>query len=118
MAISLNQHVRELNTMIMKGQLMEAFDKFYAEDVVMQENENPPVIGKKANREREEKLVSGPVGKAVRTLKASLAEGDSAMNEWVIEMEGEDGKTIKMSEVSVQKWKDGKIISEKFYYGS
>ena len=42
---TLEESVKELNQMIQKGEILPAFDKFYAEDVVMQENENDPTSG-------------------------------------------------------------------------
>ena len=51
--MGLMELVTDLNSMILRGNALEAFEKYYAEDVVMQENELPPTIGKGANRERE-----------------------------------------------------------------
>lgn len=45
--------VHELNKFVIEGKLLEAFEKYYHDDVVMQENDNTPVRGKEANRVRE-----------------------------------------------------------------
>ena len=39
---------QELNTMIIQGKSVEAFHKFYAEDVVAQENDDPVRVGRDA----------------------------------------------------------------------
>lgn len=39
---------RELNELIVSGQALEAFDRFYDDDVVMQENQQEPRVGKDA----------------------------------------------------------------------
>ncbi|MBT8467735.1 MAG: hypothetical protein KJN97_03205 [Deltaproteobacteria bacterium] len=44
----------ELNEMIAPGNAMEAFEKFYADDVVMKENNQDPRKGKEACRKYEE----------------------------------------------------------------
>ena len=49
---AVKQLEQELNQMILSGKALEAFEKFYADDLVMQENDQPPRIGKAANRER------------------------------------------------------------------
>jgi hypothetical protein len=49
---------RQLNETILKGDILGAFDKFYADDVVMQENLAEPTPGKAANRKREEDFLS------------------------------------------------------------
>ena len=51
--MNLKEKIEDLNQMILNGQSMDAFEKHYHEDVVMQENNQPPTAGKDANRERE-----------------------------------------------------------------
>src|SRR5262245_29517287 len=48
---------RQLNQAILAGDLLNAFEKFYADDVVMQENDSPPFIGKDVNRKREQEFI-------------------------------------------------------------
>ena len=45
--------------MILEGKTLEAFEKFYAEDVVMQDNDYPARVGKDVNRQYEEAFVNG-----------------------------------------------------------
>ena len=47
---------RELNEMILAGKAMEAFERFYAENVVMSDNDDEPWTGKDFNRKREEEF--------------------------------------------------------------
>jgi len=56
--MTLRDKVDALNAMILQGQILDAFEKFYAEDVVMQDNTKPPRIGKDANREHEKMFVA------------------------------------------------------------
>ena len=42
----------DLNSLVIKGKLMEAFEKYYHEDIEMQENSNPAVKGKDTNRKK------------------------------------------------------------------
>ncbi|MFZ9387921.1 MAG: hypothetical protein ACO25B_08570 [Chitinophagaceae bacterium] len=46
----LKSNVEQLNQMILEGKILEAFDKFYSDDVVMQDNNYPQREGKSANR--------------------------------------------------------------------
>ncbi|MGZ3723454.1 MAG: nuclear transport factor 2 family protein, partial [Bdellovibrionales bacterium] len=45
--------ITALNQMVLEGQALEAFDKYYDDQVVMQENESAPTKGKAQNRQRE-----------------------------------------------------------------
>lgn len=110
--------VDDLNSLILEGKAMEAFEKYYAEDVVMQENELPPTIGKDANREREKEFFSEVVEFRGADVKA-VAIGDSvSMVEWFFDYTHKDWGKRAHHQVAVQRWKDGKIVQERFYYGS
>ncbi|KKR78946.1 MAG: hypothetical protein UU24_C0021G0015 [Candidatus Nomurabacteria bacterium GW2011_GWA2_40_9] len=108
--------VEDLAKMIAEGKILEAFDKYYADDVVMQENEDAPRIGKVSNRAHEEAFVNGIT--EVREMKVlGIATGDNySTMEYSIDATHKDWGEMKMSQVAVQHWKDGKVISEKFYY--
>jgi len=49
---------QELNNMVLSGKALEAFEQFYADDVVMQENNDEPRIGKETNRKFEQEFFS------------------------------------------------------------
>lgn len=108
--------VEDLAKMIGEGKLLEAFEKYYADDVTMQENESEPRVGKDANRAFEESFVNGIVemhgGKTL-----GVAYGDNySVIESFMDVTHKDWGRIARSQVAVQHWKDGKIVSEKFYY--
>ena len=52
-----NAHaLQNLNELIAAGKIVEAFEKYYDDNVVMQENDNPPMPGKAANRQQEQEF--------------------------------------------------------------
>lgn len=109
--------ISDLNDLILQGKTMEAFEKYYHENVVMQENEHPPTIGKAANRKREEEFFSSITEfRTAKPLKVSVGEGIT-MVEWYYDYTHKDWGLRNYTQVSVQEWQDGKIIKEKFYYG-
>ena len=110
------ESVAELVEMVLGGKAMEAFDRFYAEDVSMQENNNPPMVGKRANRIREEQFFDSIETFHGGKAPVAIADGDTAVINWVFDvtMKGQPRRT--MDQVAVQHWKDGKIVSERFYY--
>jgi ketosteroid isomerase-like protein len=120
--MNLKETVEEMNRMIISGQNMDAFEKYYHEDVVMQENNQPATAGKAANREREKKAQEQMMASVEQFHGAeakSVAIGDNTtMVEWSFDMTYKGGKRSKMEQVAVQKWKDGKIIHERFYYST
>ncbi len=110
--------IDDLNHLVVKGKTFEAFEKYYHEDVVMQENENPPTVGKAANRDREKDFYSGITEfRSAQPLKITVGENTS-MVQWRFDYTHKDWGDRNYTQVSVQDWKDGKIIKEQFFYGS
>lgn len=52
-ATDLRANFEDIKNLVLQGKAMEAFEKYYGDDVVMQENETPETVGKEANRARE-----------------------------------------------------------------
>ena len=107
-----------LNQMILDGNILSAFEKYYAEDVVMQDNDYPQRIGKDMNRQYEEAFVNGLTefrgAKVVNTL---ISDG-IAVVEWWFDYTHKDYGVRSYTQVSVQRWKNGQIVEEKFYYNN
>ena len=110
------ESVNELVQMVLTGKMMDAFDKFYDDNVSMQENEAAPLVGKAANREKELGMASQikemHEGKAL----AVLVDGDNAAIEWLTEFTGQDGKRHRVHQVARQTWANGKVVKEQFFY--
>ena len=108
--------VTELNQMLVENRPLEAFEKFYHPAVVMQENHEPPTIGKEANRRREEKFYSN-ITDLRRNIPMKVAYGeDHTMVEWLMDFTHKEWGPVLLHQVAVQTWEDGQIINEKFFY--
>jgi len=116
--MNLKEKINDLNQMILTGQMMEAFEKYYHEEVSMQENNASPTVGKDANREREIKSM-GMIEEFHGAEVKGLAVGeDISMVEWEMDVTYKGAPRAKMAQVAVQRWADGQIINERFYYSS
>jgi ketosteroid isomerase-like protein len=109
--------VAKLVQYVEANQIMNALDELYDEHVSMQDNLNPPVVGKAANRERERAFFGGITVHQNRALSVAV-DGDQAVIRWLFEFTGGDGKRYRMDQLSHQHWKDGRIVKERFYYDS
>jgi ketosteroid isomerase-like protein len=107
----------DIRTLIQQGKTDEVFEKYYADDVMMQDNQHPPTIGKAANRQRIQDFLAGIVEFNKLELQSVAFGEDVIMSEWSEDWTHRDlGKRV-YNQVSVQSWKDGKVIREHFYYG-
>ena len=115
----LKNNVEKLNILIKEGKIMEAFEKYYDKDIIIQVNGNPSITGKEQNRKREmiflqeiEKLNSAEI----KSVTFGGTDDNVSMTEWAINIENKCGEKKTIYRVNVQHWKDDKIINEKLYF--
>ena len=115
---NIKDKVTELNNMILEGKILEAFDKFYADDIVMQDNDNPPRQGKEECRKFEEDFVNNLTDFRNARVKRLLVSEDAgvAAVEWDFDYSHKEWGDRDYTQVAVQEWKDGKIVREQFLY--
>ena len=118
MSTNLPEAFEDIKTLMLQGKGTEAFEKYYAEDVVMQDNEHPPTTGKAANREREAKFYEKLIEFRDIEVKNVAYGEDLIISEWFLDFTHKELGKITHNQVSVQKWKDGKVIHERFYYAT
>lgn len=117
-AIDLKAAFEDIKQLVLQGNAMQAFEKYYGEDVVMQENENLPTVGKAANRQREEEFFAKVVEFRGAQVK-NIAFGENVIiSEWFLDYTHQDWGKRTYNQVSVQEWKDGKVVRERFYYAA
>ena len=109
-------NVDQLNQMILEGKILEAFEKFYSEDVVMQDNDYPARVGKDVCRQFEEAFVNGLTEFRGARIVNTIISDDLAVTEWWMDYTHKDFGTRNYTQLAVQRWKNGKITEEKFYY--
>ena len=116
MTHDLKTRVNDLNKMISEGKIMEAMNEFYADDVVMAENDQPPTVGLAANLEREQAFVDNTTWYGLELKEVALGDNLS-MVAWFMDFHNvQYGARLAFTQVAVQRWRDGKICDERFYY--
>ncbi|MHC4377060.1 MAG: nuclear transport factor 2 family protein [Planctomycetota bacterium] len=101
---------------ILSGQILETFDRYYAEDVVMSENGADERVGFDACRAYEEAFVGGVEFHGASVGRTIIA-GDQAAIEWVFDFTPKGGERVVQKQVALQTWRDGKVVREDFYHG-
>lgn len=114
--MSIRDDVQAVIDGICEGKILETFDRYYADDVVMSENGVDPRVGKAANRAYEEAFVVGVTFHGAEVGEV-LVDGDRSAVEWVFDLTPKGGERVTQRQVSVQIWRGGKIARETFYHG-
>ncbi len=105
-----------LNEAVLTGKALEAFEQYYADDVVMQENSEAPRVGKDVNRKAEQDFFASLAEFHEGKLVSSAVNGDVTFGEWFMDVTFKNGPRMKLAQTAVRRWKDGKIVHERFYY--
>ena len=116
--MSNRRNAENLYEMIGQGQVLDAFEKFYHEDVVMIEATGETRNGKNANREYEQQWMNNVQemhGGGVNSITAN-EESEVTMVESWMDVSFKDGNRMKLEQVAVQNWNNGQIVKERFYY--
>lgn len=115
-ATDLKANFADIKNLVLQGKAMEAFEKYYGDDVIMQENEAPATVGKAANRARELDFFSKVTEFRAVDVKAVAYSDDLIISEWFVDYTHAEWGKVTHNQVSVQRWKDGKVVQERFYY--
>ncbi|OWY72125.1 hypothetical protein B7486_04145 [cyanobacterium TDX16] len=113
--MSTRENVQAVIDGILAGKILETFDRYYGDDVVMSENGTNERAGKAENRAYEEQFVNNVTFHAA-SVGNILVDGDKAAVEWVMEFTPKGGSRMVQRQVSLQTWRDGKVVREVFYH--
>jgi ketosteroid isomerase-like protein len=109
---------RDIYNMLAEGKMLEAFEKYYHNDVAVIEARGDSRKGKEANRKFQIEFLNSVKefhAFGVISLASNEKAGITMVESWM-DLTLKDGKRSKMEEVAVQRWKDDQIIHERFYY--
>ena len=113
------ENAQRLQQWIGEGKSLEALDEFYADNVQVYEMPTGEHRnGKEAQRKAIQEwfgMVKEMHGGGCNSVTADEANNVTCAESWM-DITTQDGNRMKMQEVAVQKWQDGKIVEEKFYY--
>jgi ketosteroid isomerase-like protein len=112
---NLKDTVKEFNKLVEKQQWEEALNRFYDENIVSVDNEGAPLKGLQT-------LKKGLTGFKENTsdislmLKNVIVSDELSVTEWHYVFTHTQWGKFDYDQVSLQRWKDGKIIHERHHY--
>jgi ketosteroid isomerase-like protein len=100
---------------IERGEFLEALPKFYAEDMIAQENNLPPRVGRAAQIANEQAALKRMRFDSIK-VASYLVDGDRVAINYLFEMTTVDGDRLRMDEIAYQLWRGEQIVSERYFY--
>ncbi|KAN0015048.1 hypothetical protein ACTFIU_001370 [Dictyostelium citrinum] len=112
--MSVRDNLLDIIKAIQENRILEAFEKYYDDNVVMYEKgDSTNRVGKEANRKAEESFVNNATIHEAKVIKV-LVDGNNTAYEMFMDFTY-GGNKVSKTQWAIQEWKDGKIIKEEFY---
>jgi hypothetical protein len=112
---NLKEKVAAFNALVQQQRWEEALDTFYNDNIISVDNENEPMNGL-------DKLKTGLKDFKANTrdislkLKNVIVSDDLSVTEWHYIFTHSQWGRFDFDQISLQRWKDGKIIHERHHY--
>jgi len=103
---------------VFAGKMLDGFEKYYAENLVMQEVGEEPRVSKAVNRTHEinfSESIKEFHGGAIVSIGADDANNKTFVESWM-EVTFKNDYKVKMQQVAAQTWENGLIVNEIFYH--
>jgi ketosteroid isomerase-like protein len=110
------ERVEELIARVEAGEFVEAIEACYAEDATMQENGQPPRVGREALVANERQVLAAFEKTRARCVQPVFVSGDQVVIRWLFEFSTASGATIRLEELALQRWRGDRIAEERFFY--
>lgn len=114
---NLTETLAEKNAMILKGQIVEATEKYFAEEATTMDFDGTATNGKAAMVAKMEGFAGAIAAVKEITLHHASNNGEVSFSEFTFNFEMKDGSEILWHEILRSVWKDGKIVNEQYFKG-
>jgi ketosteroid isomerase-like protein len=94
----------------------EAVEEFYADNATMQENQDPPRVGRANHVAREKMVIARTQSMRSQCVRPVFVNGEHVVIHWTFQFVWKDGTFMHMDELALQRWEGERIVEEVFYY--
>jgi hypothetical protein len=95
---------------------VEAIEEFYTEGASMQENNEPPRVGREVLVAHEARALERAASVSSQCVRPVFIGGDHVVVRWIFEFIGHDGSVRRLEELAWQRWEGERIAQEQFFY--
>ncbi len=108
--MELSSLVAEIDSMISKGQIAEAVERYFGDGAATKDFDGTITNGKPAMLEKMNSFLGGIETVNGITLHHSAANGNVSMSEYTFDFDMKDGSHILWHEIIRRVWEDGKVV--------
>jgi len=108
--------VEAFTAMVLSGRHDQAIADFYHPDASMQENQEPPRVGRDGLVAQERATMARFAEIGTELLEPPLIDGDRVVVRWRFTFRPAEGTVMAMEELALQRWSGDRIAQEQFFY--
>jgi hypothetical protein len=101
---------------VLRGDHVGAIADWYAEDASMQENQEPPRVGREVLMEGERQALARVARVDTELLSPVMVDGDRVAIHWRFTFTSRKGHVTSFEEIAWQTWRGDKVWQERFFY--
>ena len=101
---------------VLRGEHVEAIRDWYADDASMQENQEPPRVGRERLMEHERQALARNAEVKTELLSPVMLDGDRVTIHWRFTFVSRKGHAASFEEIARQEWRGDKVWREQFFY--
>lgn len=110
----MKDQLKKLDKLIARGEIMNAFEKYFAEDVTTHSDAGDESVGKAQKREFLQGFFGNMHDTNRITLHGNIIDGDTSYSSFTFEFTNLQGENLVWNEIIQRKWKDNLVVDE--YY--
>ena len=108
--------LKDLKGLLGKGEFIVAMEKYLHKDVILQEANNEPKVGKDVALQAENELLATVTKFDGYTMKNVAVRGNTSYYEAVMKFTTNDGVQHHFEQVNRTKWENGLITNERYFH--
>jgi len=101
---------------VLRGDHVQAIGDWYADQASMQENQDPPRVGREALMEGERRTMARQAEVRTELVSPVIVDGDRVAIHWRFTFVSKKGHAASFEEIAWQEWRGDKIWREQFFY--
>ena len=113
--MTIQESLEQMNSLISQGQIIEAVDRFFHDDIVTQEARSDLIEGKAQKRQGLVEFSNGIDAVRGITVHNNAVDGNTTYSEYTFKFDMKDGGKIDWHEVVSRKWAANKIVEERYF---
>lgn len=113
--MNLQQHLIQLDELVVQGKFLEAIDRFFHSDVICYSTPDDAIYGNAAKRQSIQNFFNQISAVNNIVLHSQAVGDDVTMSEMTFDFTLKSGKSLVWNEVIRRTWLNGQVIEEKYY---